>query len=142
DILLSPHGLVKDDEGDTLGTFCIECHRSLKNEKTPALSLANHNYLGPIPKELKELTVVEEAMIAKCRSKCWIIQLKESNENIVLPNVQRGVKGHIIVYPQKTSDIARVLPPSLDDMLTPICVVFVGSQKPSQDWLRKKARPL
>ncbi|KAJ7018413.1 hypothetical protein C8F04DRAFT_1199008 [Mycena alexandri] len=39
----------------------------------PPLSGVNKNYLGPVPPELQNLTVVEEAMIALCRAKCWIV---------------------------------------------------------------------
>ncbi|TDL13848.1 hypothetical protein BD410DRAFT_817262 [Rickenella mellea] len=81
-------------------------------------------------------------MIARCRSKCWVIQLKEENEDLVLPNVQRGMKGHIIIYPQRPDEIANLLPPSLEDILTPICVIFVGSSPPTDEWLRKNAKPL
>jgi hypothetical protein len=81
-------------------------------------------------------------MIARCRAKCWVIQLKEDNQDLALPHAQRGMKGHIIVYPQRPSDIANILPPSLEEMSTPICVVFVGSSPPTAEWLREKAKPL
>ena len=106
------------------------------------MAIANQNFLGPVPSELEDLTVIEEAMIARCRAKCWIVQLKEENQNIVMPDVQRGMKGHIIICPQRPSQIARLLPPNMSDILTPICVLFVGSSPPSQDWLRDKAKPL
>ncbi|KAJ6522570.1 hypothetical protein B0H19DRAFT_872834, partial [Mycena capillaripes] len=80
-------------------------------------------------------------MIARCRAKCWIIQLKEEGDYST-PITQRGVRGHIIVYPQRPSDIAKVLPPSIDEIVTPICVIFVGSNPPTQEWLQKKAKPL
>jgi hypothetical protein len=35
-----------------------------------------------------------------------------------------------------------MLPPSLDEVSTPICVIFVGSSPPSKEWLQKKAMPL
>ncbi|KAJ7455975.1 hypothetical protein B0H11DRAFT_1648098, partial [Mycena galericulata] len=79
-------------------------------------------------------------MIALCRSKCWIIQLHEVDGDF--PNVQRGFKGHIIVYPQRPSAIAATLPPSIEEITTPICVVFVGANPPSIEWIRTKARPL
>ncbi|KAL6304620.1 hypothetical protein BKA93DRAFT_714786, partial [Sparassis latifolia] len=81
-------------------------------------------------------------MIARCRAKCWVIQLKEENQNLILPNSQRGVKGHIIIYPQHPENIAEILPPPLEDIVTPICVIFVGSSLPSAEWLREKAKPL
>ncbi|KAH7906703.1 hypothetical protein BJ138DRAFT_1137883 [Hygrophoropsis aurantiaca] len=81
-------------------------------------------------------------MIAKCRAKSWIIHLKEEGGEEIAPNSQRGMKGHVIVYPQQPSAIADILPPSLQDVTTPICVLFVGSRPPTTEWLRSNARPL
>ncbi|KAF8202891.1 hypothetical protein BJ912DRAFT_800731, partial [Pholiota molesta] len=81
-------------------------------------------------------------MIARCRAKCWIVQLKEENTEITSPDSQRGVKGHIIIYPQRPSEIAHLLPPNMSDVLTPICVLFIGSSPPTTEWLQKKAKPL
>jgi len=44
--------------------------------------------LGDVPHELKDLMVVEEAMIACSHAKCWIIQLKEENQNLQIPTSQ------------------------------------------------------
>ncbi|KAJ7858576.1 hypothetical protein B0H13DRAFT_2571378, partial [Mycena leptocephala] len=81
-------------------------------------------------------------MISLCRAKCWIIQLREEASETSIPISQRGVCGHIIVYPQRPSSIAQSLPPSLEDIITPICVIFVGSKPPTPEWLRDKAKPL
>lgn len=58
-------------------------------------------------------------------------------------STQRGLmKGHVIMYPQNPSRLATVLPPSLEEVgSTPICVLFIGSSPPTQEWL-DKARPL
>jgi hypothetical protein len=141
-VLLDPAGVTTTEAGEILLLLCKPCNSSLRQNKLPPLSIANQNFLGPVPPELKDLTVIEEAMIARCRAKCWIVQLKEENQSIVMPGVQRGMKGHIIIYPQRPSQIARLLPPNMTDILTPICVLFVGSSPPSQDWLRDKAKPL
>ncbi|KAI9064807.1 hypothetical protein FKP32DRAFT_1536689, partial [Trametes sanguinea] len=55
---------------------------------------------------------------------------------------QRGIKGHVIIHPQRPEKLATVLPPLIDDVLAPICVIFVGSVPPSREWLEKKAKPL
>ncbi|KAG1898532.1 uncharacterized protein F5891DRAFT_1129385 [Suillus fuscotomentosus] len=81
-------------------------------------------------------------MIARCRAKCWVVHLKEENQGLQLPYSQRGFKGHIIIYPQNPSALLDVLPCTLDDVSTPVCVIFVGSKPPSAEWLRTKARPL
>ena len=36
----------------------------------------------------------------------------------------------------------KKLPPSIEDITSPLCVLFVGSHPPSDDWLREKAKPL
>ncbi|KAJ6457421.1 hypothetical protein C8R47DRAFT_1247323, partial [Mycena vitilis] len=83
-------------------------------------------------------------MIALCRAKCWIIQLRDddygSESNV--PTTQRGVRGHIIIYPQRPSAIAQTLPPTISDIITPLCVIFVGSKSPTEEWLKNKAKPL
>ncbi|KAJ7127327.1 hypothetical protein C8R43DRAFT_832925, partial [Mycena crocata] len=81
-------------------------------------------------------------MIARCRSKCWIIQLKEENQDLVLASTQRGVKGHIIIYPQQPSKLVQVLPPPVEEIVSPVCVLFVGSAPPTTEWLREHAKPL
>ncbi len=121
--------------------FCMDCHNHIRKKKVPPLSLANHLLLGDVPPELKDLTPVEESMIARCRAKVCIIQLR-AQENCVLPNTQRGMHGNIIIYPQKPQELLNVLPPSTSDTCTAICVVFVGSHRPTQQWLRDKAKPL
>ena len=106
------------------------------------MSLANHLLLGDVPPELQNLSVVEESVISRCRAKTCIIQLKETDTDVILPNTQRGVRGHIVVYPQKPESLLNILPPCMEDACTPICVVFIGSQQPTQAWLRHYAKPL
>ncbi|KAJ7498267.1 hypothetical protein B0H11DRAFT_1714959 [Mycena galericulata] len=142
DLLLDPEGVSFPSGSPPVLSLCSVCHSSLKNNKLPPLSLANKLFLGPVPDELKNLTVIEEAMIARCRSKCWIIQLREENQDLVLASTQRGIKGHIIIYPQQPSRIAEILPPSVEEITSPVCVLFVGSSPPTPEWLRDHAKPL
>lgn len=140
--IINPEGVIYNEEGHPILKLCKTCYNALRRGNTPPMSLANGTYLGPVPFELSDLTPIEEAMIARCRAKCWIIQLKEENPAVVMPDTQRGVRGHIIIYPQRPSEIAKVLPPSINDILTPICLLFVGANPPTPEWLREKAKPL
>ncbi|KAK7017118.1 hypothetical protein VNI00_018659 [Paramarasmius palmivorus] len=56
--------------------------------------------------------------------------------------LQRGLKGHVITYPQSPSDIVAELPPPIEEMCTYICAVFVGPRPPKKKWLLEKASPL
>jgi hypothetical protein len=62
--------LSQNDGGSPVLSLCKTCQSYLKKKKMPPLSLANRIFLGAVPSELKDLTVIEEAMIARCRSKC------------------------------------------------------------------------
>jgi hypothetical protein len=86
--------------------------------------------------------MIEESMIARCRSKCWIILLKEENQDLVLASTQRGMKGHIMIYPQQPTKMAESLPPSVEEIIAPVCILFVGSSAPTPEWLREHAKPL
>ncbi|KAG1871658.1 hypothetical protein F4604DRAFT_1881096 [Suillus subluteus] len=52
------------------------------------------------------------------------------------------MKGHLIVYPQNPSHLIDILPPPMEDVLTPICVLFMGSSPPTHEWLKRHAMPL
>lgn len=142
DILLDEQGFQRHPDGAIDIIFCQSCFTSVKKKRLPTTAIANHNYLGPVPEELKDLSVIEEAMIARCCAKCWVIHLKEENSSLHLPHSQRGMKGHIIIYPQNPSAIMEMLPPSLDELETTVCVLFIGSSPPTQEWLHTKASPL
>ncbi len=137
-------GLLLDRRGikDETLSLCNDCRVFIRKGKTPPLSLANHLLLGDIPAELRDLTAVEESMIARCRAKACIVHLKADDDGAILPNSQRGMRGHIVIYPQKPENLLNVLPPSIENVCTPICVVFIGSQRPTEEWLRHHAKPL
>lgn len=152
-IMLDRAGFVQYAEHEDALWTCRFCYRTLTKKVLPRCALANRMFLGEVPDCLKDLTVVEEAMIARRRAKCWIIHLNDvgagvhtsdrgASHGARLPTTQRGMKGHIIVYPSNPQNIGSVLPPSMEDTVTPMCVVFVGSTRPSPEWLSTKAKPL
>ena len=52
------------------------------------------------------------------------------------------MRGHIVIHPQHPEKIETVLPLTMDEACTPICVIFVGSRTPNREWLKKNAKPL
>ncbi|KAJ8502956.1 hypothetical protein ONZ45_g11279 [Pleurotus djamor] len=147
DGLLSPYLIdplaVHDVSADTLNSVfvdvCMPCQSTLSKGKLPACALANGTFVGDVPIELSNLSVVEEAMIALCRTKCMVVQLREIDGNRSSPINQKAIKGNIIVYPQDASSIAKILPPSLAEMASFICVMFVGTMGPSDETLLRSA---
>ncbi|KAF8227194.1 hypothetical protein L208DRAFT_1496338 [Tricholoma matsutake] len=77
-------------------------------------------------------------MIALCHAKCWIVQLSEQGSDLTFPQNQWGFHGNIIIYSQQSQKITTMLPPSIEEVVSPI---FVGFSPPSAEWLCDKAKP-
>ena len=118
------------------------------------MALCNELYVGDVPDVLKDLTVIEKAMIARRRAKACILHLqenyddKEQNSNgpkgrgVKNGTVQRGLRGRFIMFLSYPERVTNILPATMDDMIKYICVLFVGPVKPSQKWLKEKAKLL
>ena len=141
-ILVDPAGVHQNEDGSLSLSLCPPCKSALSRRKLPRFALANLNVIGNVPPELKNLTLVEEMLVARCRAKMCVIKLQDHRDDIELPTVQRGVKGHIIVFPQHPEKISNIMPPAVDDIVTPICILFCGSTPPTSKWLKENARPL
>ena len=139
-LMIDPNGVTLESaECDISLQLCVRCHSSLQKGKLPRLAIANLNVLGSVPPEMKDMTMVEEMLIARCRAKCCIVKLQDQRSNASLPSSQRGIKGNIIVYPQRVGELANLLPLPVDDVIHPICVLFVGQTLPSRSWLKDRA---
>ena len=57
-------------------------------------------------------------------------------------HAQRAFRGHTIFHQQEVGKIATLLPPSIEDILSHICVLFIGPKKPNDDWIWQHAKPL
>ena len=96
---------------------CHSCSASVRRSKLPALALANYCFLGVPPPELKELSFVEEQLIALSRAKSCIVHLSEDRTKVAPPpsggqrraDGQRAFKGHIVVCISPASGGRRVV---------------------------------
>jgi hypothetical protein len=141
--MIDPNGVTPESAESGISLqLCVRCDSSLKGGTLPCLVIANLNVLGSVLLEMKNMTMVEEMLVARCRAKCCIVKLQDNRTGISLPSSQRGIKGNIIVYPQRVEGLANVLPPPVDDVIHPICVIFVRQTLPSKSWLKDKAYPL
>ena len=142
-LAVDPDGVMWSGEGDIVALqLCARCDLSLQRDKLSRLAIANLNVLGDVPPEMKNLTMVEEMLVARCRAKCCIVKLQDHRTDVSLPSSQRGIKGNIIIYPQRVDKLGSKMPPPVDGIILPICVVFVGQTLPSKTWIRDKAYPL
>ncbi|TEB32293.1 hypothetical protein FA13DRAFT_1584941, partial [Coprinellus micaceus] len=51
-------------------------------------------------------------------------------------------QGNIVIFPQHPEPLPYLLPPSIDEILEYVCVVFVGSQMPDEEWFQQHGAPL
>ena len=120
-ILIDSTGVSCDSNNMTCLALCPPCKSALSRNKLPRFSLANLNVIGPVPPELKDLTLVEEIIVARCRAKLCVVKLQDHRDDVELPTVQRGIKGHVIVFPQHLETVSNVMPAPLSDIITLGC---------------------
>ena len=89
---------------------CNPCHKSLSNKILPKYAILNNFDVGcnhGMPDYLKNLTEVEEMLIAKSRPFGKVRKLgKKVNSSINY----RQIDGHVIVVPEKVSTVYTILP--------------------------------
>lgn len=140
--MLDPEGVTKDSSGEAYIKCCKYCYTAMyKHNRLPKFALANNMFIGPVPKELSELTIMEECMLTLRRAKVFILHLNDVHEK-KSAKYQRGLKGHIIIHPSYPEQLSRKLPHAMDDVVRHVCVLFVGSSPPTKEWLLKYAKPL
>ena len=101
------------------------CHPSVMLAKRPAESLANFRWVGLVPDELKELTWIEELLIARAHVVGRVVKLQAHNQASYF-----GVKGHIILLPQDTTLLLDVLPMMSASLQDVVHVVWTGKSAP------------
>ncbi len=84
------------------------------------------------PAELSSLTPVEEKLIAIGISYCLVTKFHIDPESQKPTNVnyQKLVKGHVTVFANDVVGVSRILPPSIDDVVKQIRVIWVGLNTP------------
>src|SRR5579859_4952315 len=79
-------------------SLCSLCHHSLANDKkTPQDSLANYQWIGDIPEELRDLNWIEESLISHAHLIGKIVPLQNRNVTSYF-----AIKGHAVLVPQDT----------------------------------------
>ena len=110
------------------------CNEYLLAKKLPKYELANNLYIGDQPDFLKQLTIIEQSLIARYRIKCTIVKIMSSSV-FVNNTAQLKICGNIITYPQDLDSLLTLLP------LMPSCemihITFVGKIRPPQNYINK-----
>ena len=119
---------IQQDSGSNV-CLCSTCHSSIVLAKRPAESLANFRWVGPMPDELKDLTWIEELLIARAHVVGRVVRLQARNQASYF-----GIKGH----PQDTTLLLDVLPMTPASLPDVVRVVWTGKSAPDRDRLRSQ----
>ena len=138
-LAIDARGVLSHMEQEARLRLCRTCALQIDASRAPKFAVANYLYFGDIPDVLRDLSVVEENMIALCRARCILVQLRTMRGGA---NSQRAYRGHAIFHQQDTTKVFSLVPPDIEDILSPICVLFIGSTRPSVKWIRENAKPL
>ena len=75
-LMIDPDGVIPASAENSMSLqLCTRCDSSLQKGKLPQLAIANLNVLGSVPPDMKNMTMVEEMLVARCRAKCCIVKL-------------------------------------------------------------------
>ena len=118
-----------DDTQDPLLTICKPCNYKLQCNQLPSRALANYRWVGELPQALKELTWLEEKLLARKHLVGSIIRLEERQGYL-------GLKGHMILVPQNTTELVNILPRSVSSLPDMIRVIWTGKGPRKHDDLR------
>ncbi|KAF8211021.1 hypothetical protein K438DRAFT_1444543, partial [Mycena galopus ATCC 62051] len=88
----------------------------------PVRSYANGTWTGECPKELEDLTFLEEQCIARARTTRCMFKLDMGATG------QYASRGNACVFVQEPGPLLKILPPPLSDVFDEISVILVGSK--------------
>ena len=112
--------------------LCRGCHNQLSKDHQPSKALANFHWVRPVPEELRDLTWIEELLIARVHVCGSIVCLGQRNN----ASSFFGIKGHVIFLPQDTTHLIDLLPMLLACLSDMVKVVWTGKSKPNRSRLR------
>ena len=114
--------------------LCRVCHNQLSKDHQPSEALANFRWIGPVPEELRDLTWIEELLIARVHVCGSIVRLGQRN------NISSffGIKGHVVFLPQDTTHLIDLLPMSPASLSDMVKVVWTGKSTPDRSRLRSR----
>ena len=126
-ILLDKQGITTNQKSVVL---CKSCYSELQNGRRPVQSLSNFRWVGPLPKELQDLTWLEEQLIARSHLIGNIVRLSARNASSYF-----AIKGHTILLPQDTTRLLDILPMSPASLPDIVRVVWAGKPVPKRSQL-------
>ncbi|PVH68338.1 hypothetical protein DL98DRAFT_380514, partial [Cadophora sp. DSE1049] len=112
--------------------FCTSCHTAVSRGDIPkfsALNLVNITTCQHYPSALKDLTAIEECLIAKSHPISAILKLRPGGRSS--PATYNAIRGHMIVIPQDPGPLLQILPNPDLRLGNLIKVFWLGDRAPA-----------
>jgi hypothetical protein len=124
--MLSHAGITEDpDTGKSHINCCADCRSDFQKGRLLRYALKKCLYCGSLPKELQDLTWVEEMVCAKYRNTAHVTQLYGSTD----PKQPLVFHGNTCAHDMNVISTASKLPRSPEDVNGMFSVIFVGPGK-------------
>ena len=104
--------------------ICKQCAFPLSTRTIPLLSIANGNWLGDVPTELRGLSYTERLLIAKVRKNWFIVRVESGLHKM---------RASVVLFPTPVIKIYKALLPHRDGIDTVLAVIFCGPGKPTPE---------
>jgi hypothetical protein len=117
--------------------FCQPCHTAIQQRYPPkfsALNAVNVSLYQDYPCILKDLTLIEECLIARSYPIASILKLRPNGA--FNPAAYNRLRGHIVVLPQEPSPLLNILPSPEIKLCEKIMMVWFGDRSPTTNDLK------
>lgn len=104
----------------TCDKVCPTCLGPLKKGNLPKLALANGNWLGEVPDQLKGLTFLENMLISRVRHNACVLKVHSSG--------QYKMRANAVMFNVPMPKVYRVLPPSKEELEEILAFIFIGPE--------------
>ena len=111
---------------------CCTCRRALSGGKVPPDCMGSTMQIGcehRYPAELRQLTPLEEKLIALDSAYGFITKFNVKRGQDTGPTYRRHVKGHITVFPVES--VSAILPHPLISTLEKVHIIWTGPDRPT-----------
>lgn len=135
-LMLHKQGIVSILDSSAVIQLCPDCFHSLSNHKLPKFALANNIFRGSLPDDLSDITWIEEIVCAIYRNTAHVTRLYGSSD----PSHPTVLHGNTCAHEMNVISTAAVLPRTPADVNDMLSIVFIGSNRPTAQALKKLFR--
>ena len=108
--------------------ICNTCLKPLRCGKVPKFSLANSLWIGPVPKELQNLTYIKKLLIARVQHNQCVVHVSGELHKM---------KANTVLYENPMPKIYNALPPQVEELDEILAFIYTGPARPGPEELER-----